>query len=86
MLSLAASPPGAPVLNFSEDEPCRTCYVEVYTNCGSEHLGSVYNFRDWKPWKRILLSELKTLEVHTIIETENRVLFSELEIMGVYSI
>ena len=51
-----ASPPGPPVLNFSEYERCRTCYLEVYTIFehetvelftifGSEHLGSVYYYR-----------------------------------------
>ena len=50
-----ASPPGPPVLNFSEYERCRTCYLEVYTIFGVEMRGRVYIF-----------SDLKTLEVHTI--------------------
>ena len=36
-----ASPPGPPVLDFSEYEPCRTCYLEVYTIFVFENLGGI---------------------------------------------
>ena len=41
--------------------------IEVYTSFGSVNPGSVYNFRICKPWKCILYSDLKALEVYTII-------------------
>ena len=72
LLSRGASPSGFPVFNFFEYEPCRTCYLEVYTIFGAENIGSVYYFRIWKPWKCILFSGLKTVEVYTIFGNENR--------------
>ena len=55
--------------------------VEVFTIFGSENPGSVYyfrnwkpwksNFRNWKPWKYIIFSDLKTLEVYTMFGSEN---------------
>ena len=38
---------------------------------GSEKPRSVYYFRIGKPWKCILFSDLKTLEVYTIFGFEN---------------
>ena len=41
LLSWGASPPGPAVLNFSEYDPCGTCYSEVYTTFGPENRASV---------------------------------------------
>ena len=71
LLSQGASPPVLPVLNFSEYEPCRTCYLEVYTIFRSESRGSVDYFWIGRPWKCILLLILKTLELYNIFRTEN---------------
>ena len=85
-LSRGASLPGSPVtgapsFDLSECDPCRTCCLEVYTIFGTENPGSVHYFRDRKPFKCILLSELKTLEVYTIFG----ILFSELKTMEVHT-
>ena len=37
--------PRPPVLNFSEYEPCRICYLDVYTIFGPENFGSAYYIR-----------------------------------------
>ena len=71
LLSRDASPLGPLVLNFSEYEPCRTCSLEVYTIFPFKNLGIVYYFRLRKPWKCLLFSDLKTLEVFTIFGSEN---------------
>ena len=86
VLSSGASPPGPPVLNLSEHEPCRTWYMfyghvtlDVYTIFWTENSTA---------WKCILFSELKTqgrgsvcyfglwkpkaLEMYTVVGTENR--------------
>ena len=41
--------------------------LDVYTIFGSDHSVRVYYFRIRKAWKCILFSNLKTLEVQTII-------------------
>ena len=43
----------------------------MYTTFGSENSGSVYYFRDRTPWKWILFSDLKALEVYTTFGSEN---------------
>ena len=47
--------------------------MEMYTTFGTQNRRSVYYFRDWKPWKCIPSSELKTqaLEVYTTFGLEN---------------
>ena len=43
----------------------------MYTVVGTENSGCVYYFRNGALWKCILFSERKTLEVYTIVGTED---------------
>ena len=78
-----------PVPNISEYEPCRTWFLEVYTIFGPGNPGSVHYFPIWKPWKCSLFSDLKTVEVFTIVGSEKPwkcSLFSDLKTLEVFTI
>ena len=59
LLSRGASPPRTRVFNFSEYEPCKTCYLEVYIIFGPENPEMLTIFGS------------ETLEVITIFGSEN---------------
>ena len=66
--SPGAVAPGSPRLNCSVDEAANTVNLFLWLwEVKTQGYGSVYYFRRWKPWKCILLSELKTLEVGTML-------------------